>query len=76
MPYHKHCLYSAFFKKFSFICFKFPKYNLVFPCTFQAAKADMNSGLTVQHLADSVAIVSLDGVVLYPCVSGLNTHIV
>ena len=64
------------FKKFSIICFKFPKCNLVFPCTLQAAKADMKSGLTGQHLADSAAIVSLDGVVLYPCVSGFNTHIV
>ena len=36
----------------------------------------MKSGLTVQHLADSAAIVSLNGVVLYPSVSGFNTHIV
>ena len=41
------------------------KSNLVFPCTHQVPKADWRSVFVGQHLADSTAMLSLDGVVPY-----------
>ena len=53
-------MFMHVFKKFSIIWFRIPKKcNLVFPYIL-----DMKSGLAGQHLADSAAMLSLDGVVL------------
>ena len=40
------------------------KCSLVFPYILESAKADLKSGLAGQNLADSAAMLSLDGVVL------------
>ena len=57
---------------FSYMVSNSQKANLVFPCTHCEYMADAKSGLVWQHLADSTATFSLDGVVFSPCVSGFN----
>ena len=73
MTYHIHCFYvhTCFIRNFQLYGFEFPKSNLVFPYT-PVPMADMKSGLVRQHLADSTAMLSLDGVVFCPCVSGFK----
>ena len=54
-----------FFKKFSILWFRTPKkMQSCVSLHTRISKADMKSGLAGQHLADSAAMLSLDGVVL------------